>query len=142
MNQKPMNYEEWKQNVPPSIKNDLLWKFLAYQKALFAYDLMWQDCEYLLPDERGKAIAKQLTRSVGSISVNIEEGFGREYGRDYAYRLKIAIGEARESRGWYWKGRKLLLEELLNHRLTIMDEIIALIAPNITKQNKFKKKQK
>ncbi|WP_420628287.1 four helix bundle protein [Candidatus Leptofilum sp.] len=137
---RPLNYEQWKQNVHTVIKNDPLWNFLAYQKALFAYDLMWEDCEYLLHDERGKAIARQLARSVGSISANIEEGYGRGYGKDYAYRLKIAIGEARESRGWYWKGRRLLSEELLNHRLMLIDEIIALIAPNISKQSQFKKK--
>ena len=137
---RPLNYEQWKQNVHPVIKNDPLWNFLAYQKALFAYDLMWEDCEYLRHDERGKAIARQLARSVGSISANIEEGYGRGYGKDYAYRLKIAIGEARESRGWYWKGRKLLSEELLNHRLVLIDEIIALIAPNIGKQSQFKNK--
>ena len=140
MGHKPMSFEDWKQKVHSSILNDPLWNFLAYQKSLFAYDLMWEDCEYLLADERGKAIARQLTRSVGSISANIEEGFGRGYGRDYAYRLKIAIGEARESRGWYWKGRKLFSKEVLNHRIKLLDEIIALIAPNIGKQNQFKKK--
>ena len=141
MDNKPTNFDNWKQNVHPSIQKDPLWNFLAYQKSLFAYDLMWEDCDNLLEDERGKAVARQLTRSVGSISANIEEGFGRGYGRDYAYRLKIAIGEARESRGWYWKGRKLLSNDVLNHRIALLDEIIALIAPNISKQSKYKKQQ-
>ena len=141
MDNKPTNFDNWKQNVHPSIQKDPLWNFLAYQKALFVYDLMWEDCDNLLADERGKAVARQLTRSVGSISANIEEGFGRGYGRDYAYRLKIAIGEARESRGWYWKGRKLLSNDVLNHRIALLDEIIALIAPNISKQSKYKKQQ-
>jgi len=65
------------------------------------------DCDYLLKDPRGKKIAEQLIRSVGSISANIEEGYGRGYGKDYAYRLRIALGEARETCGWYWKARKL-----------------------------------
>ena len=141
MDNKPTNFDNWKQNVHPSIQKDPLWNFLAYQKSLFAYDLMWEDCDNLLEDERGKAVARQLTRSVGSISANIEEGFGRGYGRDYAYRLKIAIGEARESRGWYWKGRKLLSTDVLNHRIALLDEIVALIAPNISKQSKYKKQQ-
>ena len=141
MDNKPTNFDNWKQNVHPSIQKDPLWNFLAYQKSLFAYDLMWEDCDNLLEDERGKAVARQLTRSVGSISANIEEGFGRGYGRDYAYRLKIAIGEARESRGWYWKGRKLLSTDVLNHRIALLDEIIALIAPNISKQSKYKQQQ-
>ena len=78
-------------------------------------------------------------RSIGSISANIEEGFGRGYGQDYAYRLRIAMGEARESLGWYWRGRKLLTPEVLNHRLHLLDEIISMLAPNIQRQQKFKK---
>jgi len=140
MSGRPSNFEEWQQAVHPSIRNDPLWEFLVYPKSLFIYDLMWEDCEYLLPDERGQAVARQITKSVGAISANIEEGFGRGYGPDYAYRLKIALGEARESRGWYWKGRRLLPLEVLNHRLSLLDEIIALLPPNIQRQSKFKRK--
>ncbi len=105
---------------------------------MFAYDLAWEDCSYLLNDPRGKAVSSQLIRSVGSISANIEEGFGRGYGKDYAYRLRIAMGESRESRGWYWKSRKLLPPEVLDHRLTLLSDIIAMLAPNIKKQQAFK----
>jgi len=94
-----------------------------------------------LKDERGKTVARQLIRSVGSISANIEEGYGRGYGQDYAYRLKIALGEARESQGWYWKGRKLLSATVLDHRLVLLDEIIAMLTPNIQKQSNYKKKK-
>ncbi len=140
MQVKPTSFDEWQENVHPSIKNDPLWEFQVYPKALFAYDLAWEDCDYLLKDERGKTVAKQLTRSVGSISANIEEGYGRGFGKDYSYRLRIALGEARESRGWYWRGRKLIPGEVLNHRLGLFDEIIAMLAPNIGRQNRYKKK--
>lgn len=95
---KPVSFEAWLQNVHPSIVNDPLWLFQLYPKALFAYDLVWEDCEYLLSDERGEAIARQLIRSVGSISANIEEGYDRGYGKEYAYHFRVAMGEARESR--------------------------------------------
>ena len=135
------SFDAWKATVHKSIRNDPLWNFQVYPKSLFLYDLAWKDCEYLLKDTRGKAVANQLIRSVGSVSANIEEGFGRGYGRDYAYRLKIAQGEARESRGWYWKGRMLLKEEVLNHRMDLLSEIIAMIAPNIKKQQNYKAKK-
>ncbi len=141
MQKKPTSFDEWQENVHPSIKNDPLWEFQVYSKALFAYDLVWADCDYLLKDERGKTIAKQLIRSVGSISANIEEGYGRGYGKDYSYRLRIAQSEARESRGWYWRGRKLIPSDVLNHRLGLFDEIVAMLAPNIRRQNKYKKKK-
>lgn len=96
--------------------------------------------QYLLKDVRGKKIAEQLIRSVGSISANIEEGFGRGYGKEYAYKLRISLGEARESRGWYWKARKLMPPDTLDHRLTLLSDIIAMIAPNITKQRNYKKR--
>ncbi len=136
---KPVSFEAWLRYVHPSIVNDPLWQFKLYPKALFAYDLVWEDCESLLLDERGKAIARQLIRSVGSISANIEEGYGRGYGKEYAYHLRVAMGEARESRGWYWRGRKLLSNEVLDHRLKLMDEIIAMLAPNINRQRNIKK---
>ena len=134
----PKSFEEWAKTVHPTILNDPLWEFKVYPKALFAYDLAWMDCEHLLKDPRGKAVSSQLIRSVGSISANIEEGFGRGYGKDYAYRLRIALGETRESRGWYWKSRQLLPPEVLDHRLNLLSEIIAMLRPNIKIQQNFK----
>ena len=136
----PKSFESWVKTVHPKIVKDPLWDFKVYPKALFAYDLAWEDCGYLLKDPRGKAVSSQLIRSVGSISANIEEGFGRGYGKDYAYRLRIALGETRESRGWYWKSHKLLPPEVLDHRLTLLSEIIAMLTPNIKKQQNYKAK--
>ena len=94
-------FSDWVEGVHPSVKSDPLWQFQVYQKALFLYELTWEDCEYLFKDKRGETVARQLIRCVGSISANIEEGYGRGYGQDYAYRLRIAMGEAREAKGWY-----------------------------------------
>ncbi len=135
------SFEEWAKTVHPTILNDPLWEFKVYPKALFVYDLAWADCNYLLKDPRGKAVSSQLIRSVGSISANIEEGFGRGYGKDYAYRLRISLGETRESRGWYWKSRQLLPPEVLDHRLNLLSEIIAMLRPNIKIQQNFKAKK-
>jgi four helix bundle protein len=134
------SFEAWAEMVHPSIRNDPLWNFKVYPKALFVYDLAWEDCDYLLKDVRGKAVSGQLIRSVGSISANIEEGYGRGFGKDYAYRLRIALGEARESRGWYWKGRKLLSPEILEHRLNLLNEIVSVLPVNIKRQQNFNRK--
>ena len=40
-------------------------------------------------------------RSLDSICANIEEGFGRGFGKEFPQHLKIARGEARESQGRY-----------------------------------------
>ena len=136
------NFEDWEETVHPTVKGTPLWGFQVYQKALFVYDLAWDDCDKLLKDKRGEAISRQLIRSVGSISANIEEGYGRGYGPDYAYRLRIAMGEARESQGWYWRAHKLLPQSVLDHRLSLLDEIIAMLFPIIKQQRNHKKLSK
>lgn len=73
---KPRSFAEWAAQAPANLKQDPLWGFEVYPKALFLYDLAWDDCEHLLKDRRGRAIVDQLTRSTGSICANIEEGTG------------------------------------------------------------------
>ncbi|MCB8952508.1 MAG: four helix bundle protein [Ardenticatenales bacterium] len=136
MRERPRSFDAWRETVHPSLLHDPLWQFHVYPKALFLYDLAWGDCEYLLKDVRGATIAKQLIRSVGSISANIEEGYGRGFGKDYAFRLRIAVAEARESRGWYWRGHLLLPAQVLTHRLDLLNEIISMLVPNVVSQRK------
>lgn len=129
-----MTYEEWEREVAPEIKAGPVWKFYGYRKALYLYDLVWADCEYGQKDRRGQAIIEQVVRSAGSIGANIEEGFGRGFGRDNARFLKIATGSARETQGWYWRGRKLLPPDVYQHRMALLDEIIALLVTEIGRQ--------
>lgn len=135
---KKMTYQDWENTLPKEIKNDPLWTFYVYPKALFLSDICWHDCEKLLKDVRGKAIANQLIRSAGSICANIEEGYGRGYGRDYARFLTIALGSARETKGWYYRGRHLINNDALNHRLELLEEIISLLVVHIQKQRNQK----
>jgi four helix bundle protein len=93
------NYEEWLTHVPQQIQSDPLWSFVTYRKALFLSDLAWFDSEKFLSDSRGNGLAWQLVNSAGSVPANIEEGYGRGYGKDYARFLRIALGSAREAKG-------------------------------------------
>lgn len=137
---KPRSFEAWAAQVPENLKQDPLWNFEVYPKTLFLYDLAWDDCEHLIKDRRGRAIVDQLTRSTGSVCANIEEGFGRGYGKEYAYFLRVSIGSARESRGWYYRARRLLPADVVKHRMTLLDEIIAMLAPNIQRQKQYRRK--
>ena len=134
-----MTYEEWEVSVHERIKREPIWKFTGYRKALFFYELVWQDCEKLMKDARGRAVAEQLIRSAGSISANIEEGHGRGYGKTRSWFFAVSLGSARESKGWYWRVQHLLLSEVLDHRLALADEVIALI---MTELNAQKHRQK
>ena len=127
--------------MPNDLKRDSLWQFNIYPKTVFLYDLLWEDCERLMKDARGRAIAEQIIRSGGSISANIEEGFGRGFGAEFAYFLRIALGSARETRGWYYRARRLLSPDVLQHRMQLLDEIIAaLVKASAYQKRTYKKK--
>src|SRR5436190_13562828 len=108
-----------------------------YKKSLELWDDFWTDSEILLKDIRGKEVARQLTRSVGSISANIEEGYGRGYGKEYPHFLRISRGSARETRGWYKRAKFLLPKDIITARDAELSEIIAMLTKSIlTLQNK------
>ena len=119
------NYEEWLAGVPTRISGDPLWEFETYRRASFLADLVWFDAEKLLHDPRGRGVAWQIVDSAGSVAANIEEGYGRGFGKDYARFLRIALGSARETKGWYFRARHIFGEQVVQHRLGLLDEIIA-----------------
>ncbi|MFN8489121.1 MAG: four helix bundle protein [Caldilineaceae bacterium] len=125
------DYEQWLAQVPVAIRQDQLWKFEVYRKALFLADLAWFDVEALLADPRGKGVAWQLVDSAGSVSANIEEGYARGFGKDYARFLTIALGSAKETRGWYYRGRHVYAPQLITHRIDLTNEIITGLIPAI-----------
>jgi len=132
-----MNYKSWVDEVPEKLKTDLIWKFPAYSKALLLFDLVWEDCDRLKDDIRGKALINQLIRSSDSISANIDEGFGRGIERpEYAYYLRVALGSARETRSRYFKLRHLIPPEVIQHRLSACDKIVALLTIAVKKYRK------
>lgn len=116
-------------------------KVIFSQKSLELWDLFWSDSEILLQDVRGKELARQLTRSVDSVSANIEEGYGRGFGKEYPHFLRISRGSARESKGRYRRCAKLLSPQIIEQRIKLLDEIIAMETKSIeTLENKNKKK--
>ncbi len=137
---RPTSFEQWQLQVPDPVRCDSLWNYIAYPKALFLYDLAWFDCEHLLKDTRGRVVAGQLIRAASSISANIEEGYSKGFGADYARYLGIALGSARETRGWYWRGRRLLSTQVLEHRFALLGEIISLLITTIPQQRRIKRK--
>jgi len=129
-----MNYEEWLDTIPAEITQDTLWKVKAYRLALFAADLGWNDISRLHQDKRTKGLADQLYRALGSISVNIAEGYSRGTGKDRARFYEYALGSARESRDWYYKCRHILGDDVTGHRLQLLTEVIRLLLAMIPNQ--------
>jgi four helix bundle protein len=128
------SFESRQETVPEKIRSGPLWNFGVYPKSSFLYELVWCDCELLIKDVRGRAIVEQLVRSAGSICANIEEGYGRGFGRDYAHFLSYALGSARETQGWYLRAKHLLPDQVLGHRLALIHEVIGLLVRAINYQ--------
>ncbi len=129
-----VDYDGWKATVPRSLRGDSLLKVKAYRLALFLADLAWDGTSRLLRDRRTVALADQLYRAVGSISANIAEGYSRGTGRDRARFYEYALGSARESRDWYYKGRHILEEPAVSNRIDLLTNIIRLLLTMVPQQ--------
>ena len=80
------------------------------------------------------SVADQLHRSLGSISANLAEGYSRSKGLDRARFFEFSLGSAHESRDWYYKSRHALSAEVINHRIDLVTQIIAMLTPMISHQ--------
>jgi four helix bundle protein len=103
---------------------DRLESFGIYKVACQLFDNFWVDSEIVGKDYRGRELVKQQTRSLDSVCANIEEGYGRGFNKEMPQHLKIARGEARESRGRYQRMKYLLPAEVIRKRVEILDHII------------------
>ena len=122
-----MNYDTWLATVPRTITADPLWSMKVYRQALFLGDIAWQDVTKLSRDRRTWGLSDQLYRAIGSVGANIAEGYGRGTGKDRARFYEYALGSARESRDWYYKGRHILGDNVTQHRIALLAEIIRML---------------
>jgi four helix bundle protein len=103
---------------------DRLESFGIYQLARRVFEDFWDDSEILGKDYRGRELVRQQVRSLDSICANIEEGYGRGFGKELPQHLKIARGEARESRGRYERCSRLLPKETVAKQTEILARIV------------------
>ena len=103
---------------------DRLESFGIYQLARQLFEDFWKDSDVLMKDQRGRELVKQQVRSLDSVCSNMEEGFGRGFGKELPQHLKISRGEARESRGRYERCSHLLPAEVISQRVATLSHII------------------
>ena len=112
-----MNYAEWEKRVPEAIREDVLWKMKVYRLSLFLSEISWEDVSKLAKDTRTKSLSNQLYRA-----------------RFYEYSL----GSARESRGWFYRGRHVLGEKVFEHRTRLLTEIIKLLLTIVPEERGYR----
>jgi len=115
-----------------NLGTDRLESFGIYQLAGQLFDDFWSDAEIMGKDFRGRELARQQVRSLDSICANIEEGFGRGFGKELPQHLKIARGEARESLDRFKRCRHLLNIETVSDRVATLDHIIGGLTKTIS----------
>ena len=129
-----MNFNEWVSSLPKDITDDSLWKMEAYRLALFATEVGWYDVTELMKDKRTIGTSDQLYRSLGSISANIAEGYSHHTGKARAQYYQYALGSARESRDWYYKAHHILKNEVINHRIALLTQVIKILLVMVPQQ--------
>ncbi len=134
MEQQELSFEEWQKSVPETIRSEKFWLLIAYQKALYLYDLIWSDTETWIKDDRGQILSKQIIGSADSVCSNIEEGFGRGYGKQFLQFYGYSLGSARETKGRLYRAKAFYTSETLRKRLHLASEVVALVLTEINRQ--------
>jgi four helix bundle protein len=131
-----MTFAEWVTRVPKCISDDDLWHVKAYRLGLFVADIGWADVTKLSRDRRTIGLSDQLCRSLAGISSTIAEGYSRSTGKERARYYEFALGSARESRDHYFKGRYILGDAVVEHRLKVLTRIVQLTLKMIPDQRR------
>jgi len=136
---KELPFEEWVNTLPDSLKSDPLWKSAYYRLPMYLYDLVWIDPLVINKDFRGREIVNQIVRSAGGVCANMEEAYRRGIGTpDFVRIMRISLGELGETQGWYFRARHVLGNEILDKRIKVIQQAIALTV-TVIDQNRRKR---
>ena len=130
----PPGFAEWEATVPGAIRNDPIWKTPAYRYGLWIADLAEADMAPLLKNPETREMADQLVRAARSISANLAEGYGRTTGPERAKYYDYAYSSDRECTDWYYKARKFLEPDSLNHRFELLRRIVRILTAVIPRE--------
>ena len=128
-----LSFEEWEKEQLPAFTEDVMWKMVSLQVALYLLDLARLDVEEMRGAFAMERIASQLFSAVGSIGANLTEGFSRPTLPDRARFFSYALGSVRESLWWYAAARGTLDDAAFRRRLEVLSRERRLLVGTLRK---------
>ena len=122
------------EDFPDRKRADPIVRMRVYQLASKIRSACSEDAELIRLNPLTERIAGQIYTAVGSIAVNIVEGYSRSSGRDRARMFEYALGSARESLEWYEASIAVLEPETFQDRTKILDEIVRMLLAIIPRE--------
>jgi four helix bundle protein len=97
-------------------------------------DEAWKDIKVLQRHRFLDPVSMQLYRAVGSIGVNLGEGYSRSSGMDRVRFFEYALGSARESQLWYYASRHVMDSSVLIARYELLTRIAKILSTAIPQE--------
>jgi len=108
--------------------------FEVYQKSVKLFeDFLDEDFPILKQSFEGRTLAGNQLRCLDSICANMAEGYERKSGKEIKNFFRMSKGSAGEARDRYKRFKKILSQETIEKRVSVLNEIRAMLASLINK---------
>lgn len=114
--------------------NDPLERMTVHRIASALVPESFQDCNRLIAHPVTVEIGPRLYASVGSIIVNVAEGYSRSSGADRVRFYEYALGSVRESMKWYRAAEPVLGTDITTDRLDRLEVMRRLLSATIPRE--------
>jgi hypothetical protein len=120
-----MNYQVWERSVPPQIRADGVWSVEAYRLALFLADMAWHDATDLAKHRRTIKLGAELIEAMSGVASGLARAHDRSVNAEHRNALEDALASARAGAGLYHGCRQVLGQEIIMHRIRVLNHVIA-----------------
>ena len=120
-----MTYQMWERSVPPQIRVDGVWSVEAYRLALFLSDVAWHDANDLAKHRRTIKLGAEMLEAMSGVAAGLARAHDRTANAERRLALEDALGAARAGAGYYHGCRHVLGQEIIMHRIRVLNHVIA-----------------
>lgn len=119
-----MNYQVWERSVPPQLRADGVWAEETYRLALFLADIAWHDANDLAKHRRTIKLGAELLEAMSGVASGLARAHDRSVAGERRIALEDALASARAGAGIYHGCRHVLGQEIIMHRIRILNHIL------------------